>query len=191
MTSQPHIQGRRETQGEEKKKIQANTLKKNKDISISFRSGFGQKKVFPNWPGCDYFLCQKMQFGVQRRVTPTNCQSQTSRQSWFWRMYDVYPYSMYRFLQLILDGTPTTHPRGILFKCRGSASEPFSSNQIWPPALKMRSVPAQNAGRRLGDAMFRKEFFMFKDARDIVKTCPNFGSISCHGWSDIPISPLC
>ena len=28
MASQPHIQGRRETQGEEKKKIQANTLKK-------------------------------------------------------------------------------------------------------------------------------------------------------------------
>ena len=56
MASQPHIQGRRETQGEEKKKIQANIRKENNDISISFRSGFGLKKGLPNLPVRDYFL---------------------------------------------------------------------------------------------------------------------------------------
>ena len=43
--------GRRETQGEEEKTIQANTFRQNNDISISFRSGFGPKNGFPKLTG--------------------------------------------------------------------------------------------------------------------------------------------
>ena len=45
MASQPHIQGRRETQGEEKKKIQANTLKKAKIYQYLLDQGLVKKGV--------------------------------------------------------------------------------------------------------------------------------------------------
>ena len=44
MASQPHIQGRRETQGEEKKKIQANTLKKTMIYQYLLDQGLVKKR---------------------------------------------------------------------------------------------------------------------------------------------------
>ena len=48
MAPQPHFQGKREKQGEEEKTVQANTVKRRQwNISISFRSGFGKKNGSP------------------------------------------------------------------------------------------------------------------------------------------------
>ena len=83
MASQPHIQGRRETQGEEKKKIQANTLKKTKIYQYLLDQGLVNKKGSQIDQFVTTFFAKKMPFGVQRKAPPTNCQTQTSRQSWF------------------------------------------------------------------------------------------------------------
>ena len=42
-------------------------------------------------------------------------------------IFIIHPYSMYRFLQLILDGTPATHPRKKT-KARGGREEDTSKH---------------------------------------------------------------
>ena len=47
-----------------------------------------------------------MQFEVHKKVPPTSCQIPGNH----WKMHHVHPYSMYGFLQLIIDGSPNKHP---------------------------------------------------------------------------------
>ena len=70
MTSQPHIQGRRETQGEENKKIQANTLKKTKIYQYLLDQGLVKKRGSQIDQFVTTFFVKKMPFGVQRKAAP-------------------------------------------------------------------------------------------------------------------------
>ena len=49
---------------------------------------------------------ERMQFEVHKRAPPTSCEISGNH----WQMYHVHPYSMYGFLQLIIDGSPNKHP---------------------------------------------------------------------------------
>ena len=110
MASQPHIQGRRGTQGEEKKKIQANTHEITKIHQYSLDQGLVKKRGSQIGQFVTTFsTIWSSKKGPLHKLPHSNIKAVMV-------LTHGHPYSMYRFLQFIFDdGTPTTDPRKNLY----------------------------------------------------------------------------
>ena len=78
------------------------------NMSITFGSGLWKEMGFPNTHFWLHFLSiKRMRFEVHKRAHPMCCQIYGNH----WQTYQVGPYPMCGFLQLITDGSPNKHPR--------------------------------------------------------------------------------